>query len=348
MDLVDKLKEYSVLTDEEYKALLQTEDPLLRAKLFRGAQEAMSYVFHRRVYFQGVLEFSNHCPQNCLYCRRREENDELPRFRLNWEQIRGACALGYELGVRSFLLEGGEDHYYTDMICALGLSVGERTKKSYYRLHQAGAQRYFLSFVTSDPLHFTRLHPPTHSLSTKIDCINDLKDLGYETDTGFLAGAPYEQVDYLVKDLTLLQELAPHNITLTPFLPEDGTPFRQENRMALEEYLRLTAILRILFPRANIVAPWAIRRIHAHGQILSVQSGANVLRMPMQPPADPDSLNQDARKKLLHTIEVMYRYLKHYGYEMTLGRGDSMLYPKRVEERKKEEPQVQEKTEEEK
>ena len=88
--------------------------------------------------------------------------------------------------------------------CALGLSVGERTKKSYYRLHQAGAQRYFLSFVTSDPLHFTRLHPPTHSLSNKIDCINDLKDLGYETDTGFLAGAPYEQVDYLVKDLTCL------------------------------------------------------------------------------------------------------------------------------------------------
>lgn len=113
MDLVDKLKEYSVLTDEEYKALLQTEDPLLRDKLFRGAQEAMNYVFHRRVYFQGVLEFSNHCPQNCLYCPRREENGELHRFRLNWEQIRGACALGYELGIRSFMLEGGEDHYYS-------------------------------------------------------------------------------------------------------------------------------------------------------------------------------------------------------------------------------------------
>lgn len=357
MDLVDKLKEYSVLTDEEYKALLQTEDPLLRAKLFRGAQEAMNYVFHRKVYFQGVLEFTNHCPQNCLFCSRREENNELPRFRLNWEQIRGACALGYELGIRSFLLQGGEDHYYTDMIlcniltnlkqefpdCALGLAVGERTKKSYYRLHKAGAQRYFLSFVTSDPLHFTRLHTPTRSLSTKIDCVNDLKELGYETDTGFLVGAPYETVDHLVKDLTLLQELAPHNITLTPFLPEDGTPFRQENRMPLEEYLRLTAILRILFPRANIVAPWSIRRIHAHGQILSVQSGANVLRMSMMPPADPDSLNQDARKKLLHTIEVMYRYLKHYGYDMTLGRGDSMLYPQRVEDK---EPETQEESEE--
>ena len=103
--------------------------------------------------------------------------------------------------------------------------------------------------------------------------------------------------------------------------------------------------MRILFPRANIVAPWAIRRIHAHGQILSVQSGANVLRMPMLPPADPDSLNQDARKKLLHTIEVMYRYLKHYGYEMTLGRGDSMLYPNRVEDREPEavaEPETKE------
>ena len=143
MDLVDKLKEYSVLTEEEYKELLLTEDPLLRAKLFRGAQEAMNFVFHRKVYFQGVLEFTNHCPQNCLFCQRRAENNDLARFRLNWEQIRGACGLGYELGIRSFLLQGGEDHYYTDMImcnllqnlkkqfpdCALGLSIGERSRQ---------------------------------------------------------------------------------------------------------------------------------------------------------------------------------------------------------------------------
>ncbi|WP_279126974.1 [FeFe] hydrogenase H-cluster radical SAM maturase HydE [Acidaminococcus fermentans] len=346
VDLVDKLKEYSVLTEEEYKELLLTEDPLLRAKLFRGAQEAMNFVFHRKVHFQGVLEFTNHCPQNCLFCRRREENNDLPRFRLNWEQIRGACELGYQMGIRSFLLQGGEDHYYTDMImcnllrnlqkqfpdCALGLSIGERSRQSYHRLHQAGAQRYFLSFQTSDPLHFSRLHPPTHSLSTKIACINDLKDLGFETDTGFLVGAPYEQAEYLVRDLTLLQELAPHSITLTPFLPEEGTPFYQQDRMALEEYLRLTAVLRILFPRANIVAPWSIRRIHAHGQILSVQSGANVLRMPMAPPAGPEDLSQDAQKKMLHTVEVMYRYLKNYGYYLTPGRGDSLLYPHRVED----------------
>lgn len=346
VDLVDKLKEYSVLTDEEYKELLLTEDPLLRAKLFRGAQEAMNFVFHRKVHFQGVLEFTNHCPRNCLFCRRREENNDLPRFRLNWEQIRGACELGYRMGIRSFLLQGGEDHYYTDMImcnllrnlqqqfpdCALGLSIGERSRQSYHRLHQAGAQRYFLSFQTADPLHFSRLHPPTHALSTKIACINDLKDLDYETDTGFLVGAPYEQVEYLVRDLTLLQELAPHSITLIPFLPEEGTPFYQQDRMALEEYLRLTAVLRILFPRANIVAPWSIRRIHAHGQILSVQSGANVLRMPMAPPAGPEDLNQDARKKMLHTVEVMYRYLKNCGYALIPGRGDSLLYPHRVED----------------
>lgn len=250
------------------------------------------------------------------------------------------------MGIRSFLLQGGEDHYYTDMImcnllrnlqkqfpdCALGLSIGERSRQSYHRLHQAGAQRYFLSFQTADPLHFSRLHPPTHSLSTKIACINDLKDLGFETDTGFLVGAPYEQAEYLVRDLTLLQELAPHSITLTPFLPEEGTPFYQQDRMALEEYLRLTAVLRILFPRANIVAPWSIRRIHAHGQILSVQSGANVLRMPMAPPAGPEDLSQDAQKKMLHTVEVMYRYLKNYGYYLTPGRGDSLLYPHRVED----------------
>ena len=247
----------------------------------------MNFVFHRKVHFQGVLEFTNHCPRNCLFCRRRRKTMICPGSGSTGSRSGGACELGYRMGIRSFLLQGGEDHYYTDMImcnllrnlqqqfpdCALGLSIGERSRQSYHRLHQAGAQRYFLSFQTADPLHFSRLHPPTHALSTKIACFNDLKDLGYETDTGFLVGAPYEQVEYLVRDLTLLQELAPHSITLIPFLPEEGTPFYQQDRMALEEYLRLTAVLRILFPRANIVAPWSIRRIHAHGQILSVQSG---------------------------------------------------------------------------
>ena len=218
------------LADEQYLELLRSQDPSLRNKLFAAAQEAVNYLFHRRVYMQGVLEFTNHCPRNCFYCDLREENRDKKRFRLNSEEIRGALKEGYELGLRSFILESGEDHYYTDIImgnlistlkgefpdCALGLSIGERSRLSYSRMKKSGADRYLLRFETADPLHFSRLHPPLNSLSTKIDCLNDLKLLGYELDTGFLVGAPYEMAEYLARDLTMLQEINPDTISLSP------------------------------------------------------------------------------------------------------------------------------------
>ncbi len=344
MDLVDKLKEYGVLTDEEMKELLLTENGALRNKLFLTAQEVLRTLFHNQVWFQGTLQFTNHCPENCLFCERRAENRELERFRLNWEQIKGACRQGYELGIRSFVLSGGQDPYYTDMIlcniltnlkkefpdCAIGLSMGERNHLSYQRLMRSGAERYTLSFVTADPLHFSKLHAPRRVLSTKITCLNDLKELGYEVDTGFLVGAPGEEAEHLLRDLTLLSELHPQSLTLTPFCPQTGTPFRQGNKAPLEEYLRLIAVLRILYPRANIAVPWEIRRIHTRGQLLSIQSGANVIRMLMEPPAAAGDLQNQSRKNLLHTIEVQYRFLKSYGYALTPGRGDSLLNSKMI------------------
>ena len=343
MDLVEKLKMNSVLADDEYMELLETEDSALRTELFGTAQEAAAALFHKKVYMQGVLDFTNHCPKNCLYCDLRAENTDLPRFRLNWEQIRGACQLGYEMGLRTFLLQGGEDHYYTDMImcnlltnlkkifpdCALTLALGERNKLSYTRMRKAGGDRYLLRFQTADPLHFSKLHPPTEALSKKIDCVNNLKDVGYELDTGFLVGAPYETPEYLARDLTLLQEIAPHAISLSPFLPKEGTAFRRNRKANLEQVLRLIAILRIMFPKANIIAPWEIRRLHAEGQILAVLSGANVVRMPLSPAIEAGSLKTDYRTELLHIVSMLYSYLKARDYELTVDIGDSLLYKKR-------------------
>ncbi len=343
MDLVEKLKMNSVLTDEEYMELLATDDGELRTKLFVTAQEALSAVFENKVYMQGVLEFTNHCPKNCLYCDLRAENIEQPRFRLNWEQIRGACQLGYDMGLRTFVLQGGEDHYYTDMImcnlltnlkkifpdCALTLALGERSKLSYSRMHKSGADRYLLRFQTADPLHFSKLHPPTDALSKKIDCINDAKDVGYELDTGFLVGAPYETPVYLARNLTLLQEISPHAISISPFLPKEGTAFRRHRKANLEIVLRLMAILRIMFPKANIIAPWNIRRLHAEGQILAVLSGANVVRLPLTAAPEAGSLKTDAREQLLHNLTMLYSNLKGHGYEMTVGMGNSLLYKKK-------------------
>lgn len=343
MDLVEKLKTNSVLTDAEYMELLETDDSELRTKLFTAAQEAAAVLFHKKVYMQGVLEFTNHCPRNCFYCDLRAENTDQPRFRLNWEQIRGACQAGYDMGLRTFVLQGGEDHYYTDMImcnlltnlkkqfkdCALTLALGERNKLSYSRMLKAGADRYILRFQTADPLHFSKLHPQTDALSKKIDCINNLKDVGYELDTGFLVGAPYETPEYLARDLTLLQEISPHAISISPFLPKEGTAFRRNRKANLEQVLRIIAIMRIMFPKANIIAPWGIRRLHAEGQILAVLSGANVVRIPLTAAAEPGSLKNDSRQQLLHTVSMLYTYLKARQYELTVDIGNSLLYKKK-------------------
>ena len=213
--------------------------------------------------------------------------------------------------------------------CALTLALGERNKLSYTRMLKAGADRYILRFQTADPLHFSRLHPPTQALSKKIDCINSLKDVGYEVDTGFLVGAPYETPEYLARDLTLLQEISPHAISISPFLPKEGTAFRKNRKANLEQVLRLMAIMRIMFPKANIIAPWSIRRLHAEGQILAVLSGANVVRIPLMPASEPGSLKNDSRQQLLHIVSMLYTYLKAREYELTVDIGGSLLYKKK-------------------
>jgi biotin synthase len=338
MDVVEQLKQKSVLTDKQYLELLRTNHPTVRNKLFAAAQEAINYLYHRKVYMQGVLDFTNHCPKNCFYCDLRAENSELKRFRLNWEQIRGACQEGYKMGLRTFVLQSGEDHYYTDMImcnllttlkqefpdCAVELATGERTKLSYKRMYKSGADRYLLRFETADPLHFSRLHPPSSALSTKINCINDLKEIGYELDTGFIVGAPYEMPEYLARDLTLLQELEPDCISLTPFVPREGTSFRHQMPCNLETFLRLTAILRVMFPKANIVASPLLDRIHVQGQVMAILSGANVLRVNMPVPLMPGEKRRSYQPSLLRKLQSLYSSLQSHEYEMVVGRGNSM------------------------
>lgn len=343
MDVVDLLMQRSSLADEQYLELLRSQDPSLRNKLFAAAQEAVNYLFHRRVYMQGVLEFTNHCPRNCFYCDLREENRDKKRFRLNSEEIRGALKEGYELGLRSFILESGEDHYYTDIImgnlistlkgefpdCALGLSIGERSRLSYSRMKKSGADRYLLRFETADPLHFSRLHPPSNSLSTKIDCLNDLKLLGYELDTGFLVGAPYEMAEYLARDLTMLQEINPDTISLSPFVPREGTSFRHQLPCNLETFLRLTAILRVMFPKANIAASPLVNSIHVQGQVMAIYSGANVLRVPLFPPPVPGVTRRSGGVFLLRRLQSLYASLSSHNYEMVVDRGDSLRFLER-------------------
>jgi biotin synthase len=345
MDVVDALMKNSALTDDQYLELLRTNDPTLRSKLFAAAQEAITYLFHRKVYLQGVLDFTNHCPRNCFYCDLRAENSDLKRFRLNWEQIRGACREAFKLGIRTFVLQSGEDQYYTDMImgnllstlkqefpeCAVELALGERTKGSYKRMFKSGADRYLLRFETADPLHFSRLHPPSFALSTKIDCLNDLKTIGYELDTGFIVGAPYEMPEYLARDLTLLQELSPDCISLAPFLPREGTTFRHQMPCNLETFLRLIAILRVMFPKANIVASPLLDKVHVQGQVMAVLSGANVLRVTMTvPPMPGEPRRTYAQRSLLRKLQSLYSSLQSHEYEMVVDRGDSLTRKKNV------------------
>ncbi|MGN1115025.1 MAG: [FeFe] hydrogenase H-cluster radical SAM maturase HydE, partial [Candidatus Ornithomonoglobus sp.] len=236
---------------------------------------------------------------NCYYCGLRKDNTALERYRLTKDQIIQCADTGYELGFRTWVLQGGEDLYYSDDYiceivselksaypdCAVTLSIGERPTESYEAYRRAGADRYLLRHETADDTHYRALHPESMSLENRKRCLWDLKRLGYQVGSGFMVGTPLQTIENLVTDLRFLQELEPDMIGIGPFLPHADTPFRDETKGSLARCLNLIAILRLMFPYALIPATTALGTIHPLGREMGLKAGANVV-MPNLSPKD--------------------------------------------------------------
>lgn len=341
MDLVTRLLKEGILTEPEFTELITTEDERLRTHLFETSQFIARQNFGKKIYIRGLIELTNHCQRDCFYCGLRCSNKNVERYRLSKETVLNCCKEGYKLGFRTFVLQGGEDHYYNDTVlcdllraikatcpdCAITLSLGERSKESYKALYEAGADRYLLRHETADSLHYSRLHPPSYSLEARQNCLRELKAIGYQVGTGFMVGSPYQLVEYFSRDLEFIHKLQPAMVGIGPFIPHKDTPFRHQKSGTIEETLRLVAILRIMLPKANIPSTTALGTLHPSGRVHAILAGANVL-MPNLTPLK-EQANYALYNKIasvdgdIHSnLQLLSTQLAQYGYEMVVDRGD--------------------------
>lgn len=296
-ELIEKLHRQKELSDTELKTLIQNiceEDISLLSKL---ARERCEENYGSKVYMRGLIEFTSYCKNDCLYCGLRRSNKLAQRYRLSREDILSCCEQGYDLGFRTFVLQGGEDGAFTDEIfcaiikeiktkypdCAVTLSLGERTAESYKRLFEAGADRYLLRHETADNEHYRKLHPPELSLETRIECLNTLKNIGYQTGCGFMVGSPYQTLDCIIKDLRFVKEFQPHMVGIGPFIPHKDTPFKDKTAGSLDLTLVLLSIIRLMLPKVLLPATTALGTIDPTGREKGILAGANVVMPNLSP-----------------------------------------------------------------
>ncbi len=340
-DIVRKLYETGDLTDAELKALILTDDNDAAQLLREYADEVRQRWYGRKVFLRGLIEVSSYCRNDCLYCGIRRSNKDADRYRLDREKIFQCAENGYGLGFRTFVMQGGEDGFYTDDFmcdvisglrekypdCAITLSLGERSEESYRRMKEAGADRYLLRHEAASDELYSKLHPAEMSLENRKQCLFTLKKLGYQVGSGFMVGAPFQTADHLVEDLRFLQELHPHMIGIGPFVPHHSTPFAQENGGTLQLTLRLLGILRLMFPKVLLPATTALGTIAPNGRELGLQTGCNVV-MPNLSPVNVRKKYDLYDNKICTGEEAaecrgcLQRRIESAGYEVAQERGD--------------------------
>ena len=283
--------------DDALLLSLLSEEPQDDTPLFEAADAVRREWYGSEVYLRGLIEFTNYCKNDCYYCGIRHGNRSAQRYRLTADEILDCAAEGYRLGYRTFVLQGGEDPYFTDdrlcgivsalhrgyPDCAVTLSVGEKPKESYQAYFDAGARRYLLRHETADEAHYRRLHPDSMSLENRRRCLFDLKAIGYQVGSGFMIGSPFQTPACLLADIRFLQQLCPEMIGVGPYLTHPDTPFAGMPSGDLRRGLRIISMLRLLFPKALIPATTAFGTVAPNGRELALRAGANVVMPNLSP-----------------------------------------------------------------
>ena len=319
------------------------EDPEAVRKLKEEAVRIREIYYGKKVFTRGLIEYTNYCKNDCYYCGIRKSNTNAKRYRLTEDEIMACCENGYELGFRTFVLQGGEDAYYTDdrMVaiikkikeaypeCALTLSIGEKSYESYKRFREAGADRYLLRHETANEEHYRKLHPEKMSLAVRKNCLYDLKKLGYQVGAGMMVGSPYQTTEDLAEDLVFLKELQPEMVGIGPFIPHHDTQFAKELAGSVEMTLFLLAVIRILLPKVLLPATTALGTMDPLGREKGLQAGANVV-MPNLSPVKNRKQYELYDNKICTGEEAaecrgcMGRRVASVGYELVTERGDAV------------------------
>lgn len=328
--MVDNISLKELITDNSYNEILTAEADKVRRKYYGN-----------RVFARGLIEISNICKNDCYYCGIRKSNKNVSRYRLTESEIYSCCENGYNLGLRTFVLQGGEDLYFSDTVlcrivsnikekypdCAVTLSMGERSYQSYKNLRSAGADRYLLRHETADICHYGKLHPMDMSLENRKRCLYNLKSLGYQTGAGFMVGSPYQTVDNIVSDFQFMRELDPEMIGIGVFIPHHDTPFGNYPHGDIELNLKLLSIARLMFPKALIPATTALGTVSPNGRERGIKAGCNVVMPNLSPLRFRKSYELYDNKictgeESAQCIECLKKRIESVGYMLDMGRGD--------------------------
>lgn len=340
MSLVTEISKSNDFSDESILKVLKSSE--YDDELFLEADRIRREIYGEDVYIRGLIEFTNYCKNDCLYCGIRRSNLSCDRYRLSKEDIYECSDTGYELGFRTFVLQGGEDMFFADKDiceivynikarhtdCAVTLSIGERSKQSYLDFKNAGADRYLLRHETANDEHYKKLHPSSMSLENRKKCLFTLKELGYQVGSGFMVGSPFQTLECLVEDLRFLQKLQPDMIGIGPFLSHKNTPFKDFPNGDLSLTLKLVALLRLVFPKALIPSTTALGTLHPEGRELGLKCGANVV-MPNLSPVKTRKKYELYDNKICTGEEsaqcrgCLERRVTSVGYKIVTDRGDA-------------------------
>lgn len=341
-NLIDKLEKSKNLSKDEWISLLDKLDSSDNLEyLFEKARNVRHRIYGKDVYIRGLIEISNYCKNDCLYCGIRRSNKNADRYRLTKDDILSCCKNGYVLGFRTFVMQGGEDAYYTDDImcdiiksikneypdCAVTLSLGEKTYETYKKYKEAGADRYLLRHETACDEHYKMLHPKEMSLDTRKKCLFNLKALNFQVGSGFMVDSPYQTNENLADDMIFLKELDPQMVGIGPFISQHDTPFGDKPNGSVKKTLTMISLLRLMLPNALLPSTTALGTLDATGREKGIMAGANVV----MPNLSPTSVR---KKYALYDNKIctgdeaaecrmcLQRRIESIGYKIAVSRGD--------------------------
>lgn len=343
--LIDKLYNTSNLNNDELKILIENITDEDMEYLRKKARQKADEIYGKQVFVRGLIEFTNYCKNDCYYCGIRASNKCAERYRLNKEDILNCCEQGHTLGFRTFVLQGGEDLHYSDdemcniissvksayPDCALTLSVGERSYDTYKRWFDCGADRYLLRHETADKEHYQKLHPEKMSFDNRMKCLENLKEIGYQTGCGFMVGSPYQTTECLIKDLRFIKEFQPAMVGIGPYLSHNQTPFANEKNGEVRLTLILLSIIRLLLPEVLLPATTALGTAAGDGRERGILAGANVV-MPNLSPVKVRKKYSLYDNKICTGEEAaeckfcLTNRVKSIGYEIVSSRGDNIKF----------------------
>ncbi|MGL5122975.1 MAG: [FeFe] hydrogenase H-cluster radical SAM maturase HydE [Fusobacteriaceae bacterium] len=343
-EIIDKLYKENNLSDEELLTLLNNLDEDNKKYLFEKSYMTRAKFYGNTVFLRGLIEISNYCKKDCMYCGIRNSNKKSKRYRLSEEELINCCIKGYDLGYRTFVIQGGEDSYFTDEIlcrvikriknsyndCAITLSLGERSKESYKKLYEAGADRYLLRHETATKKIYESVHP-NMSFENRRKCLRDLKEIGFQTGAGFLVGLPNQTNEDFIKDLRFIKELEPEMVGIGPFIPQKDTPMGHLDSGDVKKVIIMLSIVRLLLPEVLLPATTALGTLDPTGREKGFKVGANVIMPNLSPFENRDKYSLYDGKKFVQDeaaeeLKNIIKKIDSTGFKAVMTRGDNVIW----------------------